>query len=536
MTAPHIDFCRQGGFTLLPLTLWLTAWQSSRATSVSFDELNQAQRWVTAKFAGVQERPLLPAGLVVLANNDPVQRNGRAGKPMKIVDAEYRRGLYCHAVSKVIVRLPGPGRTFSAVIGVDTNSQTSGGRGSVVFSVDVAGKRTLGSQLMREGMPGAPIRVDLDGAKEFVLNVGDGGDGIACDQADWADAEVVLANGETVWLGDLPLVDASVPPYSIDPPFSFVYDGTPSSELLENWDVTRDTRKLDERRTEHVATYADPRSGLVVRCVGIQYHDFPTVEWTVHFRNTGTQATPILSDILALDTRLHRTPGAEFVLHHHTGSPCLPEDYRPFATELAPEAGKRITAAGGRPTNSDLPYFNAAWLDEGVIVAVGWPGQWAAEFIRDEAHGLRIRAGQELTHLRLHAGEEIRTPLVVLQFWNGDRVRSQNIWRRWMLAHNLPRHGGRLPQVQMSACSSHQFGEMIHADSASQKLFRRGESFYEAARLPLRGLGPDNRYELTDLDRPGSIEATGRELTEEGLLVSIPERPGSVVVVYKKAE
>ena len=40
-----------------------------------------------------------------------------------------------------------------------------------------------------------------------------------------------------------------------------------------------------------------------------------------------------------------------------------------------------------------------------------------------------------------------------------------------MIAHNLPRPGGQLPPVQLAACSSHQFGEMINADSASQKLF-----------------------------------------------------------------
>jgi len=119
-----------------------------------------------------------------------------------------------------------------------------------------------------------------------------------------------------------------------------------------------------------------------------------------------------------------------------------------------------------------LPYFNLELpTSEGLIAVIGWPGQWAAEFARDKGHGLRIRAGQEQTHFRLLAGEEARTPLVVLQFWKGDRIRSQNIWRRWMLAHNLPRPGGKLPPIEMAACSSHQFGEMINANTENQKLF-----------------------------------------------------------------
>ena len=86
-----------------------------------------------------------------------------------------------------------------------------------------------------------------------------------------------------------------------------------------------------------------------------------------------------------------------------------------------------------------MPYFNIQWPGQGVIVVLGWPGQWAAEFARDEATGLRVRGGQELTRFKLHPGEEVRTPLAVVQFWQGDWIRSQNIWRRWMLAHNLPR-------------------------------------------------------------------------------------------------
>ena len=40
-----------------------------------------------------------------------------------------------------------------------------------------------------------------------------------------------------------------------------------------------------------------------------------------------------------------------------------------------------------------------------------------------------------------------------------------------MLAHNLPRPGGKLPSPIMPACSSHQFAEMIHADEDNQKRF-----------------------------------------------------------------
>ena len=76
------------------------------ATSVRTDEHAAARAWAAAKFEDKAEAPRQDSpGLKVLANNDPVQLNARGGNPMRIVDKRYTRGLYCHAVSKVVVRL-----------------------------------------------------------------------------------------------------------------------------------------------------------------------------------------------------------------------------------------------------------------------------------------------------------------------------------------------------------------------------------------------------------------------------------------------
>ncbi len=102
---------------------------------------------------------------------------------------------------------------------------------------------------------------------------------------------------------------------------------------------------------------------------------------------------------------------------------------------------------------------------------IGWPGQWSASFTRDAADGIRIQAGQEKTHFLLHPGEEVRAPSMVLQFWKGDYYHSQNIWRRWMVAYNMPRPGGKLIAPAYTPCSSFQFREMQDANEENQKLF-----------------------------------------------------------------
>ncbi len=86
------------------------------------------------------------------------------------------------------------------------------------------------------------------------------------------------------------------------------------------------------------------------------------------------------------------------------------------------------------------PYYNLQMPGGGVILAVGWPGQWATWFRRDAGKSLSVKAGQELTRLSLKPGERIRTPLIAMLFWRGTDVgASQNLWRRWYMAHNIPR-------------------------------------------------------------------------------------------------
>jgi alpha-galactosidase len=448
------------------------------ATSAELDELH---RWMAAKFESNRQAAPLQSGLVVLTNFDELCLNTRMGRPLTIGKTEYPRGVFCHANSQVAVRLPAPGKTFSAFVGVDSNAQTHGGRGSIVFAVTVAGKGAFHSSVMREGTPAQRVHLDLGGATEFLLEVGDAGDGIACDQADWAEARIELTDGRILWLGDLPIIAGQAPPaLSADLPFSFIYDGQSSIALLQKWELDRQVRQLDDRRTERTWTWTDPKTKLVLRWTAVEYHDFPTVEWTLYFKNGGAADTPIIMDVQALDARFERkkdevyarfaSPG-EFVLNHHVGSPCAANDYQPLRSVLPPGTAKRIATSGGRGSNSDWPYFNVEWPGEGVIVVVGWPGQWAASFTRDKANGLRVRAGQEQTHFKLLPGEEVRTPLIVLQFWKGDRIRSQNTFRRWMLAHNVPKPGGQPIQPMLFGCSSHFTDEMVAANEENQMQF-----------------------------------------------------------------
>jgi hypothetical protein len=77
-------------------------------------------------------------------------------------------------------------------------------------------------------------------------------------------------------------------------PFSFVYDGQASDKLLGAWPKKTQTRRLDGVGVQHAISWIDSLTGLEVRCVTVEYADFPAVEWTAYFKNTGKKNTPIL--------------------------------------------------------------------------------------------------------------------------------------------------------------------------------------------------------------------------------------------------
>jgi len=515
---------------------------AASAVTVLPDELSTRDRWVAAKLLGVDAPPPNP-GLEVVRNYDSIQKDARFGRPLTIGGRQYEHGLFCHAESHIVVRLPKPGKTFSAAAGLDSNEQTTPGRGSIVFSVTVGGTEAFRSGVLREGMEAVPVEVGLGGAREFSISVSDAGDGISCDQADWAEAQVTLEDGTTIRLSELPLADT---PAVLDrvPPFSFTYGGRPSTELLPTWKLERSSRETDDLRTEHTLTYTDPRTGLVVRCVAVEYADFPTVEWTLYFRNTGAADTPILEGIEALDLALQRGHYGEFTLHHAVGSPCQVNEYQPLVSTLAPGTTRRIGAAGGRPTNSDLSYFSLETpVRQGLIAVVGWPGQWASGWTRDGDIGLRVRAGQELTHFTLHPGEEVRSPLIVLQFWSGEWLRAQNVWRQWMLRHNVPRAEGRLPEPELFGCSSHMFNEMVDANEANQiecidkylaEGIEIGHWWMDAGWYPCEGVGwpKTGTWEVDKARFPNGLRAISDHAHERGVKTIVwfePERvhPGT---------
>ncbi|MGZ3757057.1 MAG: NPCBM/NEW2 domain-containing protein [Mucilaginibacter sp.] len=111
------------------------------------------------------------------------------GHPIKIAGTEYHNGVGTHSVSNIIINLHGAATHFSAAVGIDDEATQAA---SVTFSVIADGKEIATTPVMRKGDAPQILSVDLTGAKQLILRVGDGGDGEGYDHADWADAQLTL--------------------------------------------------------------------------------------------------------------------------------------------------------------------------------------------------------------------------------------------------------------------------------------------------------------------------------------------------------
>jgi len=241
---------------------------------------------------------------------------------------------------------------------------------------------------------------------------------------------------------------------SLDKPVvSFLYNGINSGELLPGWQRSPiSSETLSDGRIQYRLKWTDPATNLEVRVVAVDYGDYPAVEWIAYLKNVGANVTPLIEQVRGFDTRFRFAMGSkDLVLRTTQGDNFSASSYEPLAFK-PDRVARSFQPAGGRPTNGAWPYFNIDGGKAGVILALGWPGQWQAQFSQEKDE-IFVRGGQETTHLILRPGEEIRTPLAAVLFWKGENwIAGQNLWRHWFLAHNVPRPYGKLPPPETSLC------------------------------------------------------------------------------------
>ena len=373
-------------------------------------------------------------------------RAGRSvkGGPLCLAGKTYAHGLGAHADSEIVLRSGAPMTRLRAMVGINDNREVrqQPDVSPLRFAVSAAGTELWRSADLGKDDPPALVDVALPpGTSEVALTVTSIG-AWRCAHADWAGL-VVTSGGREVAVGSAdPGTPLAHQPLPINPPFAMTLDGRAVGELLPAWQVEREApAQLPGGVTQRHVTWRDPASGLACRLELRQFAGFAAVEWVLHVRNDGAKDSPLIEHLQSLSASWRTEDDA--LLCRSRGSPCRIDDFEYLVEPLPRGSALDMAGRGGRPSDTWLPFFNLQTGPCGVIAAIGWSGQWCARYSQTTGGWLGLGAGIENIRLRLHPGEEIRTPRILMLFWDGDRITAHNTLRRFLLEHHTPRPNGR---------------------------------------------------------------------------------------------
>ena len=131
---------------------------------------------------------LRPARFTNGWNGDPRRDKSIEDNPIRIRGETFARGMGVHALSELVYKVRSNYRRFVAIVGADDEKNDTPSA-TVTFEVFADDTSLFKSKVLtpRDEMLGIHVAIPK-GAKLVRLVVGDGGDGIGCDHADWANA------------------------------------------------------------------------------------------------------------------------------------------------------------------------------------------------------------------------------------------------------------------------------------------------------------------------------------------------------------
>lgn len=168
------------------------------------------------------------------------------------------------------------------------------------------------------------------------------------------------------------------------------------------------------------------------------YPAFKAIEWQVRLQAPRDGESPLFEGVNSADFVVQFPSRSEVALHWSKGSHDSPSDFQPCEDQLVTGQPFTLDSFGGRCSDGAMPYFNLVSQGGGLILAVGWTGDWRASFETLGARKVRVTAGLKRAQFKLRAGEEVRLPSVLVMSYRGDWLDGQNQFRRLMLEHFTP--------------------------------------------------------------------------------------------------
>ncbi len=219
-------------------------------------------------------------------------------------------------------------------------------------------------------------------------------------------------------------------------PFTFKVDGETFNPA--DWDCNiKDSSEFGSDyqggKTEYIIL-SNKGKGLEVTVEVTTFEKNATCQWKVFIKNTGDKDSGVISDFYALDSSF-ATGKAD--LYYSMGSDTAASDFSLIKKNIS-SSERTFSGNDGKPTEKYLPYFNIHGENYGMILGIGWTGQWASG-ISGAKGETNITAKQENFNAYLLPGESVRSPLVSISFYENDNaLKGFNLFRNWVMDSVYP--------------------------------------------------------------------------------------------------
>jgi alpha-galactosidase len=211
------------------------------------------------------------------------------------------------------------------------------------------------------------------------------------------------------------------------------------------------------------------------------YPEHAATEWQFRLRAPESGESPLYENLKSADFEVVFPANSPVTVHWSKGSHSEPGDFEPKTNPLTVGHAFSLASFGGRSSDGVMPYFNLAGEGGGIIVAIGWTGDWKASFEALSDGKVRVMTGLQRSRFKLRPGEEVRLPSILVMSYSGDWLNGQNQFRRLMLAHFTPTNHPPMELMPVAASVHGMFG----FDVTTEEKLTQLASDIAALKLPL---------------------------------------------------
>lgn len=199
----------------------------------------------------------------------------------------------------------------------------------------------------------------------------------------------------------------------------------------------------------------------------LDYVSENAVEWQLRLHAPAKGEASNLDSALSADFAVQFPSEGSTTLHWSKGSHAEASDFSPRQEALSHDKAIVLESFGGRSSDGAMPYFNLATEGGGLIVAVGWAGDWRASFEALGSGRVKISAG--LKHVRLKVGikDNLRLPSILVMTYRGAWIDGQNRFRQLMLKRFTP---SSHPPMKLMPVAASVHGMIAFNDTTEDKL------------------------------------------------------------------